>query len=121
MGSAFLLHRAGSPDSSSLCCAVFALSPLPLDFFALQRSNAGCVCFLPARLDMTDRPDRLGPPVVIGRLPAFSGDDVSLSTCSVLVSDAFARGVGVQGYLVAGVWSGASAFFRHHLRPLASV
>ena len=49
MGAAFLLHRAGNPDSSSLCCAVFALSPLPLDFFALQRSNAGCVRFLPAR------------------------------------------------------------------------
>ena len=39
MGAAFLLHRAGNPDSSSLC---FASSPLPLDFLALQRSNAGC-------------------------------------------------------------------------------
>ena len=46
MGAAFLLHRAGNPDSSSLC---FASSPLPLDFLASQRSYAGCVRFLPAR------------------------------------------------------------------------
>ena len=186
--------------------AVFASAPLPLDFFTMQRKvafllaiassrrpselaslrcsaafmiiNADCVRFLPARLSKTDRPDHLGPPIVIRRLPAFSGDDVSLcpvasledfllfrralaiphdslfsadsspypplntasfsnllrwafrragidatpgSTRSISVSDAFARGVGVQECLVAGDWSGANTFFRHYLRPSASV
>ena len=186
--------------------AVFASSPLPLDFATFQRKvafllamassrrpsevaslrcssafmiiNADCVRFLPSRLSKTDRPDHLGPPIIVRRLPAFSGNDVSLcpvaaledflgfrrslaishdflfssssspyaplstaafsdllrwsfqragiaappgSTRSVSVSDAFARGVGVQDCLEAGDWSGASTFFRHYLRPSASV
>ena len=185
--------------------AVFSSSPLPLDFVMLQRKlafllamassrrpselaslrcsaafmiiNADCVRFLPSRLSKTDRPDHLGPPIIVRRLPAFSGDDVSLcpvasleeflesrrslhiahdslfcsssphspistasfsdllrwtfrragisappgSTRSISVSDAFARGVGVQDCLAAGDWSGARTFFRHYLRPSASV
>ena len=44
-----------------------------------------------------------------------------LAPQAVSVSDAFARGVGVQDCLAAGDWSCARTFFRHYLQPLASV
>ena len=85
--------------------AVFTVfsSPLPLNFAALQRQVAlllamgssrhpsevawlrcgvydqrGSVRFLPSHLGKTDHPDHLGPLILIGPLPAFSGDNVFL-------------------------------------------
>ena len=43
------------------------------------------------------------------------------STRSISVSDAFARGVSIDAVLLAGDWSAAQTFFRHYLRPSASV
>ena len=92
--------------------AVFSSAPLPLDFATFQRKvafllamassrrpseivslrisssfliiNDDCARFLPSRLSKTDRPGHLGPPIVIRRLPAFSGDDVSLCPVAAL-------------------------------------
>ena len=43
------------------------------------------------------------------------------STRSISVSDAFARGANINEVLLAGDWSAAQTFFRHYLRPSASV
>ena len=43
------------------------------------------------------------------------------STRAMSVSDAFARGVSIDAVLMAGDWSAAQTFFRHYLRPSASV
>ena len=43
------------------------------------------------------------------------------STRSISVSDAFARGASIDQVLLAGDWSAHQTFFRHYLRPSASV
>ena len=43
------------------------------------------------------------------------------STRSISVSDAFARGANIDAVLLAGDWSAAQTFYRHYLRPSASV
>ena len=48
---------------------------------------------------------------------SFGAPVSSLSMCHVSVSDAFAHGAGVFNFLTAGVCT----FFRHFLRPMASV
>ena len=167
---AFLLAMASSRRPSE----VASLRSGP----AFMIINPESVRFLPSQLSKTDRPDHLGPPILIRRLPAFSGGDASLcpvsaledflsfrrslaiahdylfssttppfsplstatfsgllrwsfrragvdappsSTRHISVSDAFARGAGVQDCLAAGDWTGVQSFFRHYLRPSASV
>ena len=43
------------------------------------------------------------------------------STRSISVSDAFAKGASIGEVMLAGDWSAASTFYRHYLRPSASL
>ena len=74
---AFFRRRPPAPCFFPSCdvaavFAVFSSSQLPLDFVAFQcevafllATFADCVRFLPSRLSKTDRPDHLGPPILI--------------------------------------------------------
>ena len=78
---AFLLAMASSRRPSEIA----SLRSGP----AFMIINPESVRFLPSQLSKTDRPDHLGPPILIRRLPAFSGGDASLCPVSALEDSEF--------------------------------